>query len=456
MDPATSHLWGSRRSPLDDIMPPLVTGLILCFPCDAANRTRLLEVLNKAVEDLVRESPSLAGRVTRNESENQSADGLRPGQLLLQIPEPLHAPKVIVNDLTESHEYNYRELIDAGVPMSKLDSKIFAPQIGVATTANVVDFRANFITGGCLLTICKASEHLPSRILADDIPASLRPLVPASEYADRKPRPELWRVLGLDWRPKEEAPAEPPFILASETSIKMFKMSASALASVKRLATSVDAGAGWVSTNDALVAFLWTAVMRARFPEGAIHGRKTSSYVSVAINGRKGLEVPAEWPGNVVFCCMTELPLDVLTAPVDDDGANNLPLVAQSIRRRVAEDREPGLLRDAVALAACIPDVRQLGNAFRSWLDEDLVTTSLVDLPFHELDFGSAFSGGAADGVGSAEAFRMPAGHFAGICCMQPRLPDGSVEFVVSMKPNEMARLESDRLFQLHSTFVSE
>ncbi|KAF2706168.1 hypothetical protein K504DRAFT_505126 [Pleomassaria siparia CBS 279.74] len=47
------------------------------------------------------------------------------------------------------------------------------------------------------------------------------------------------------------------------------------------------------------------------------------SYVSIAINGRVGLEVSPSYAGNVVFCSIMELPISTLTARDDDDDDSN-------------------------------------------------------------------------------------------------------------------------------------
>ncbi|KAH7549014.1 transferase family protein [Bipolaris maydis] len=65
----------------------------------------------------------------------------------------------------------------------------------------------------------------------------------------------------------------------------------------------------WISSNKALVAFVRTSITKARFPHSLAPTQKPTSYVSVATNGCKTLDVPPEYVGNVVFCSMTELPL---------------------------------------------------------------------------------------------------------------------------------------------------
>jgi hypothetical protein len=111
------------------------------------------------------------------------------------------------------------------------------------------------------------------------------------------------------------------------------------------------------------VAWIWRTVSKARFPAGRPNAPyRDNSYVSVAIDGRRPLSVPADYAGNVVFCSMTNMPINELTNPDTPLGE-----IAARIRQETIANRDTSRLKEAVTLAAGIPDVRQpLANAFPS------------------------------------------------------------------------------------------
>jgi len=254
----------------------------------------------------------------------------------------------------------------------------------------------------------------------------------------------------LDWRgSRDSAPPVAPFSSPPVSDTRMFNISAQGLQQLKKDATPIaeDVAAGgssWVATNDALVAFIWSSITKARFPFAPPPHIRETSFASVAIDGRKSLSVPMDHLGNVVFCCMTEVPVSLLRA-----SDTRLGTIASRIRAQVTINKERQRLRDAFSLAACIPDVRNMANAFPSWFAEDLATTSVVDLPFYNLDFGPAFGK-----TGNIECFRFPKSQFQGLCTIQPRRVDGSVDITIGLELDQMKRLVASEDFTSRVKFV--
>ncbi|KAL1623910.1 hypothetical protein SLS56_008105 [Neofusicoccum ribis] len=454
---------------------------------------------------MVEKRPFLAGRLKRHQQgdEQQQRDDARPGSLSLEIPSsPIDEVKLDVSNLP--WECSYEELRAAGMPLSKLDGSALSPvPYGVASSSNrVFEAKLSFIPGGCFLSVstCHAfvdawgfivimdmwsrccreiqaappparpagSKPEPAARSDDDgsrPPALFGRKPTADEYESLRRRPELWQLLGLDWRHRDRddeqgPPAPAPFQHPAAVKTCMFSVSPAGLAAIKKMATPNPAAPGgepqWISTKDALVAFLWRSIIRARAPSWTDDDRRGQSMVSVAIDGRRALSpaIPLSYIGNVVFCCLTWLPVEQLVAR--DDAGGGLAAAALAIRRSIAgRARDPRLLADAVRLAAGLPDVGEgaaLGNAFTSWFARDLVTTSVVDLPIYDLDFGGAFGGQAA----RPEFFRMPRGQFDGICMVQPKQRDGVVDVILSLEPDQMARLMADGEFREHMAFLSE
>ena len=252
-------------------------------------------------------------------------------------------------------------------------------------------------------------------------------------------------MLGLDWRPLQSNSA-PPFQNTSIISTSIFSATPTTLSKLKRDASPAPVPleapngqetAGWISTKDALAALLWRCIMKARFPSQPVTNIRVENYksvIAVAMDGRRSLGIPIDYVGNVVFESMTELDIGTLTSP-----ETSLASIATILRGSLEASRSPELLNDAVALASCIPDVRNLAYAIPDWVGKDLILTSWVDMPYYEHVWGPIFGK-----TGKAEFFRMPKGQFEGICSVQPRQPNGKVEVVIGLQVEQMERLRAD------------
>lgn len=466
---------------LDEIMPSIPLALIFCFPCPSLKKEETYSLLQKALSKLVLENPFLSGEIVRQRSD-QPIDGKRPGGMTLKISEPPEDIKVSLNDMTlPGHEWklSYDELRISGMPMSKLHREMLAPRANGQGSKKDRFFEAqvNFIPGGCLL--CASSNHayvdasgfalimsmwarqcqamqttpvLKSLGPTDDaLPSALTRHIPRIEYERLKKRPELWQVIGLDWRTLGESEEiTVPYSGNSAVKTSIFSFTATHIAKIAQNAKPEesifeDEEPIWISPNDALIAFLWRCIMKARVPSWRDLPHKKDSMVSVAINGRGALfpPIPHTYFGNVVFCCLSWLPIDYLIAPETSLGD-----IALALRKSIEANTDPQLLSDAVDLASCIPDVRKLGNAFRSWFSEDLVTTTVIGLPFYELDFG--------DILHKPEFVRLPKAEFNGICSVQPRQTDGTVDVFISLDEEETKRLREDGEFMRYARFISQ
>ncbi|KAI0407185.1 transferase family-domain-containing protein [Xylaria palmicola] len=472
-------------SPLDEVIPPLYNGIIYGFSCEDSQRERILEVLQEGYSRVLRLRPYLSSDLVRDESPDA-----RPGSLKLLAVADLSSP-------SSGWHYSYAEVREAGMPQSWLDPKLLAPYVaGTAMTTKVLMGQVNWIPGGCLFTMyiahamadawgaamvtqywaqqCREfqgefqSKDAKSTRPWDRIPEvsghnpSIHDIPASQESFDRlKSRPELWKLLGLHWEDNNVAPENaislPTTIPAAAMAIPgmrtcIFSFSPEAGARLKADATPLDEKK-WISTKDAMAALIWRAVMRARFPDIAQSARDSEmvkadeggkSIISVAIDGRSLCKVPYSFINNVVYCCMTEMPLRTIFAE------DQLATLASRIRGNIeAVKSDPSLIRDTNILAASIPDVRQLAIAFKDFLGRDLVTTSWIDIPFFDgIDFGSV--------LGVPEFMRIPRGQFGGICSLQPRKPNGEVEVFISLKGDDMDRFLEDTEFRKYAQFVCE
>ena len=478
-------------SPLDEIIPPLYIAFIYGFPCPSTHKEKVLSVLENGWSRTLDERPFLAGEIEFDQSK-----GVRPGSLKLRIPEShLNADKIAVNDLTfpdNAWKYSYEDLRAQGMPTSKLDAEVLAPLVsGSGSTFKVVTLQINFIPGGCLLSICVSHSLMDAGSTASilqslakhcrDYQGSPKALVPKdsdeaesqethpllqktadiAKYNKLKHRPELWHLLGLhateNIDPGSSADTAKAFrhlpaaALTPEnlsTTSCIFSISPSAMQKLKQDA-SPDAPE-WVSSGDAVVALLWRSIMRARCSFGPLDATQNArdSIVSVAMNGRKLMSprLPSSYIGNIIFCCMTRLPMGTLLSP-----KTGLPETTLAIRRNIEWVKQQQVLEDAVSLASCIPNVASLKIAFKDFFGADLVTVSWVEMPFYNIDFGPIFGE-----TGRAEFFRIPKGQFSGLCTLQPRQTNGVVDVIISLGIEEMRRLRENWEFAQYFQFLSE
>ena len=466
-------------------MPRLYNAIMFAFPASAVSRETVCSVLLQSLSRLINELPFLGADIVSDRSIDT-----RPGNLRLQIPDQA-VPEIVVRDLTFdiNWHHSYEQLRSAGMPLKLLDGKILAPPAsGIGNANRFISAQLNCMKGGYILSLCSNHAFVDASGLAtimsrwaqfaydlqhdssgmtrgevalyeDQLPALHPEMTSPAIFERLKSRPEVWHVLGLDatknLSPQETTqenelptmiPANGPMPNNLRTAI--FEVTSTA---AKRLKDDISPSKpSWISSQDALHALIWCSIIKARFPASLGNSWKDhgTSILSVAIDGRSLLTppIPASYIGNAIFFALVEANVDALTA-----SKASLSEIALLIRRRIEECKDKSLITDAVRLAATIPDVRDLRIVMQDYLGVHLSTSSLVNLPFYELEFGGIFGNG-----GKPEFFRFPKGQFGAICLLLPRKLDGRIEVVIGMNDADMDRLINDEQFRKYVTFLSE
>ncbi|KAI1351928.1 hypothetical protein F5Y01DRAFT_304445 [Xylaria sp. FL0043] len=458
-----------QSSPLDQTMPPIYYATILAFPVQRAHRGHALKTLQDGYSSLLQGRPYLAGDIVR-----VSSPDVQPGSLKLTVPSPLPSIELDVADLSESPEfrgYSYPSMCKAGMPPSLLNAELLVPYVGgPANTTKVLTGRVNWIWGGAQLCWPEVSSEIRScphsqRWVTKVKTAGDRFIIQGTAsseklYEDLKSRPELWNLLGLHSEdnlapPTARLPTCIPGAPGEVPGVRncLFSCSVQDAAALKAAATP-QASRGWIPTQDAYSAHIWTSLVRARFPNHDIsvsNGRfnedsdEPLSSMNVALDGRRipGCGFAPSRINNTIYCCQPQLPLSTILE------RDNLPLIARTIRQRIeAVKSDQDLINDANALAAAIPNVGNLTFVFKDFMGINFVTTSWTDLPYYDLDFGP--------GLGKPDIFRMPRNQFTGACCMLPRRPNGDIEVIISGRVDEIGRLLEDTNFLKYAKFVGE
>ncbi|KAI1367954.1 transferase family-domain-containing protein [Xylaria arbuscula] len=461
-------------SPLDSIWPPVIQTWILGFPCDSSRKTAVFNALRAGLAKTIEQKPFFAGRLAVNNGRLQlTYRGLD------KTPVPLS-----LNDLTDRPSVwrpSFEQLRQEGMPVRHLSPRVLEPAGYDMLSSAPVMAQANFIPGGCLLTICynhgfgdgppqvsliqswadncrKMSDQgvdilasSPAAMISENSTEAdsdtLKLPSPLSEEeisSDSKREeaikndPVLWQMLGLQ-KPVADItqgrPTRPPMhnrvtavFVASDEAIARLKSSSEILG-------SSDANSE-ISSFDAEAALLWRCVMRARYDDLRLAG-SVRSRLRIPVGLRKTLGISRDFPGNVFMNSLAEMPLDALVA--DTDGRQIAPM----IRKAIYAARDADRARDAIQLARRLPEPSSRRPFFSSTIGADLVLTTWREFPFYKQNWGRV--------LGSTEHMqfvRFPEGHRPGMCAMLPRRGDGEVEVLIDMERDQLRKLADDVEFK--------
>lgn len=259
------------------------TVVILGFPDQpGTTRDEVLATLDKSALKLLEAYPSLAGQVIKT---GQTATNSGRYEI---VPYPPHQGKspVLRKDCTEICP-SYENIVKADAPFAMLDGDVLCPVKGLGYQYQageempVFIAQANFVEGGMLLyfgsmhnaldmngqgTVLKmfaaagrGEEYDPKLLLAekqdaDTLVPFLKPGEPPANH-DGMRRPSTLNV-----GPQPKSPPRP-------VEWHYWRFSAKALEDLKKEASS---GRTWVSTNDAITAFLVQRLSTVRVREGRL------------------------------------------------------------------------------------------------------------------------------------------------------------------------------------------
>ena len=384
------------------------TQLLIGFPLSVdVKRDEAIKVLQEATKELSSTFPFLAGQVVHEIPKGRELTNSGTFSVTPYTPHADGKSLLHVKDCTDLCP-SYEELARAKAPMTMLDGKVLAPMkglpekyMGSSEVTPVLIIQANFIKGGLLLcfssnhhsldmngqgqmirlfaTACRGEQfndaHVKSGNLNINTIISL--LNPETEplLAHRDMR--CPSSLGLSGTPP--APAQFP------TSWRYYRFSASVLAKLKAEATQDLIGPGkeveWISTNDALTAFIWHCLSAARAPRLK---PDTKSIFQRAVNGRRCLDppVPEGYMGHLVAGSGATLPVSDLV------DMKNLAATTLLIRKSL-KGTDDYHVRSLITTIDREEDKTTF--AYEGGLNDpgtDLVVSSWADLRLYEVRFG--------------------------------------------------------------------
>jgi hypothetical protein len=218
------------------------------------------------------------------------------------------------------------------------------------------------------------------------------------------------------------APSLPP-----ECSWTYFSFGASSLERLKDLATRElpEGFSGYVSTDDALSAFIFRSVLRARSPR--LLGDPCVTFAR-AVDARRYLHVPADYPGILQNMAYTSYRLSTLIA-------TPLGHIAAAMRQRI-DPQSSDLRKRTLAL---------LRISFTATLQSD------IDIMLSSWYKVAAYDWGFGLGLGTAVAVRRPGFvPVESLMYIMPRASDGAVAVAMCLRKGDFSRLIQDQEWNQH------
>ncbi|KAK4148641.1 transferase family-domain-containing protein [Chaetomidium leptoderma] len=435
----------------------IYTQLSLIFPVTSpSSHADIIDTLTAGLERLAENLPWVAGQVTIGDP----GDGA-PGSFRIV---PLGGiPSLAIRDLRrDSSAPTMDSLRRAGFPFRMLDEALVAPQPtlpgGVAGSGPeptpVFAVQVNFIAGGLILT-CVAQHQTMDLTGQCQVMSLLSRIcrgenLTSSEIADANPTrrgriPLLGDTYtpghGLDFQVAKPLASPPASDESPATAAwAYFAFSPESLAAIKLLAMENAATPpGFVSTDDALTAFIWQSVARVRGQRLRFDAKST---LGRAVDVRRHLGVPQTYPGMLQNLAYKTHTLQELA---------RMPLGNVASELRLAVDPSTSQLAYTTrALATMIERVEDKSTvSLTAGIDPstDLLLSSWTNPGFYNMDFGL--------GLGKPEAVRRPCFvPVEGLGYFMPRLGRGQIVVAICLRAKDLQGLQDDTEFSRYTTYI--
>ena len=424
----------------------LYTQLTFCFAHSDDSLDSLVETLTDGLERLLANFPWVAGKVV---NEN--------GRFKIT---PEKTSRLVVRDLRHDPSVpGWETLRHANFPFSMLDESVIAPdKTLVVTDVSTLEMpvfivQANFINGGLLLTFnaqhgsmdmagqsqiinllakaCRDESFSSSELSIGNL--NRKNMIPILD--NYVPGSELEHQIVKD-SPIITARPVTPQSEPHERVWAYFAFSASSLAALKAHASKALPQGSFVSTDDALSAFIWQSITRARLPRYSTLSEAQST-LSRNVNMRRYLSIPSTYPGVIVNSTVHTSAIDTLA---------KAPLSTVAAQLRAALDPKALAYRTR-ALATLISQGGKASFAAGNAPELDVRLSSWAKERCYEYDFG----------FGKPEAVRRPRfthGAREGLVYLLPKAPDGEIAVGLCLRNDDLERLRRDAEFAKFGTYV--
>jgi hypothetical protein len=430
----------------------IYTQISLCFAVpDPSKHGAIVETLSDGLARLTRSFPWLAGQIVNDEAS--------PGKSGTFKIKPLDKlPRLVVKDLRDDSSFPTMVILrETNFPAGYLDEKIIAPQktlpVGDTGPRRVFILQASFITGGILLTTVAAHSAM-DMTGQGQIMSLLSKACHGVEFTQEELETGMLRgrnavpLLGDDAHLESilgHQIAETPVssleaTLTQSCTWAYFSFTGASLAVLKSLASaSTRLHSKYVSTDDALSAYIWKSITRARLPRLSAGGNST---LGRAVNVRRYLGIPETYVGFVQNMAYSTFSVKQL---VDD------PLGDVASRLRHEVDPETSELGHKTrALATMLDSSADKGVlSFGANINPsvDLMLSSWAKVDCYAMDFNM--------GLGAPECVRRPRfDPFEGLIYLMPRKPDGEISAAICLRDVDLEILKQDADFMKYALYI--
>jgi hypothetical protein len=432
---------------------PIYTQICFCFSIgDSQAYPRVIEMLETALQKLYVQFPWLAGRVV-NEGATASSSGV------FKIKTVGDAPRLVVKDLREDSSFLSMEALRlARFPINALDENIVSPrktQISADDSAGpeVLLVQASLIKDGLILTFlgqhqamdgigqdqvirlfskaCRDEAFTDEELSICNLTTTSNNTIPLLDASyDISPTISTYQLVTT----QTSYGLNPP-----PCSWAYFSFSKPSLEALKSTAAQNCPPPTFISTDDALSAFIWKSITSARL---ARLSATTPSTLARAVDVRQMLDISGMHPGFVQNMTYNTLTFsEILSMP--------LGVLASHLRSKI-DPKTSTLAHDTRALATLLAKSEDRGCvSFAASLKgtSDVFFSSWVKMGAYGYDFGGV--------LGRAEAVRRTRSHVTeGLMYLMPRSREGEVGLVVCLGEVDMMALRGDGGFGSFAEFV--
>ena len=433
-----------------DQIPSLGAYTVLCllWPIEDAAKDEVVTALEKASLTLTKSFPFLAGQVINEKA--KGTEDTSSGTYRVADYEPHNGkPPVRVKDCTSLCP-SYEELRKARAPMSMLDSSILSPMKGLpyyydgSEPRPVFILQVNWVKGGLILTSACMHNALDMTGMGHLI-RLLAQALRGENFTETQirdgnvDRTTLLPLLKPDEKPLALENCRCPSSLSNPAfggspnpaPWRLFNFPGQKLVELKKEAAK-ESGAGkdvsYISTNDALTAFVWKHHLVAK---AARLGNEAESTLIRALNVRRNLDPPLSpgYMGHCVGCVST-------TGPVHQLATAPLPATTAQLRR-TRHQVDDYYVRSMATTLASLEDKTTFAYGAKFNPDTDLMVSSWADLGLYQQSFGPLLD--------KPEFVRRPTfADLQGLVYYMPRTDDGSIAVALSITEGDAKALMED------------
>ncbi|KAF2006977.1 hypothetical protein P154DRAFT_615076 [Amniculicola lignicola CBS 123094] len=421
----------------------LYTQISFCYPVPSSTiYSNIISTLTAGLERLSTSFPWLAGQVVQLDNGDYRITPLE------------QTPRLTIKDLREDLSVpTWATLKEADFPMKMLDESVICPRStlsdSTAKDAPVMLVQVNWLQGGMILSIlaqhdtmdmtgqahvisllskaCRGDAFTEEEVtIGNPDRQAIIPLLDSS-YT---PGPELANQLILPNSAGTLTSDEPTDPISCTWS--NFSFSPSSLSTLKSTATtSLSKNTPYITTDDALTAFIWQSILRAR--SSRLRSDSTIRFAR-AVDARRYLNVPDTYPGLLQNMTYHSYPLsDLLSMPLGEISA---------ALRSAVDPKVSDIAFRTRALATYLSQPSSESKASVSMtarlnLSSDVTLSSWAKFECYGYDFEF--------GLGKPEAVRRPKFYpVEGLLYLLPKRGDGEIVASFCLRDEDLEKLKGD------------